>query len=43
MKVSALARQVGASPSLISQIERGRSRPSRSRGHPLEVPGLGKL
>jgi transcriptional regulator with XRE-family HTH domain len=30
MKVSALARQVGVSPSLISQIERGQSRPSVS-------------
>jgi transcriptional regulator with XRE-family HTH domain len=30
MKASALARQVGVSPSLISQIERGQSRPSVS-------------
>jgi transcriptional regulator with XRE-family HTH domain len=30
VKVSALARQVGVSPSLISQIERGQSRPSVS-------------
>ncbi len=30
MKVSALARQIGVSPSLISQIERGQSRPSVS-------------
>jgi transcriptional regulator with XRE-family HTH domain len=30
MKVSALAREVGVSPSLISQIERGQSRPSVS-------------
>ena len=30
MKVSALAREAGVSPSLISQIERGQSRPSVS-------------
>ena len=30
IKVSALARQIGVSPSLISQIERGKSRPSVS-------------
>ena len=30
VKVSALARQIGVSPSLISQIERGQSRPSVS-------------
>src|SRR5688500_19006860 len=30
IKVSALARQIGVSPSLISQIERGQSRPSVS-------------
>ena len=30
LKVSALARQIGVSPSLISQIERGQSRPSVS-------------
>src|SRR5829696_6322505 len=30
VKVSALAREVGVSPSLISQIERGQSRPSVS-------------
>jgi transcriptional regulator with XRE-family HTH domain len=30
MKVSELARHVGVSPSLISQIERGQSRPSVS-------------
>lgn len=42
MKVSALARQVGVSPSLISQIERGQSRPSVSTlfalATALEVP-----
>ena len=42
VKVSALARQVGVSPSLISQIERGQSRPSVSTlfalAEALEVP-----
>jgi transcriptional regulator with XRE-family HTH domain len=42
MKVSALARQIGVSPSLISQIERGQSRPSVSTlfalAEALEVP-----
>jgi transcriptional regulator with XRE-family HTH domain len=42
IKVSALARQVGVSPSLISQIERGQSRPSVSTlfelSQALEVP-----
>src|SRR5215207_6094326 len=42
MKVSELARQVGVSPSLISQIERGQSRPSVSTlfalAEALEVP-----
>jgi len=42
MKVSELARQVGVSPSLISQIERGQSRPSVSTlfalAQTLEVP-----
>ena len=42
MKVSALAREVGVSPSLISQIERGQSRPSVSTlfalAQALDVP-----
>jgi len=42
VKVSALARQIGVSPSLISQIERGQSRPSVSTlfalAEALEVP-----
>jgi transcriptional regulator with XRE-family HTH domain len=42
MKVSELARQVGVSPSLISQIERGQSRPSVSTlfalAEALDVP-----
>ena len=42
LKVSALARRVGVSPSLISQIERGQSRPSVSTlfalSEALEVP-----
>ena len=42
IKVSALARQVGVSPSLISQIERGQSRPSVSTlfalAEALDVP-----
>src|SRR5829696_4192965 len=42
MKVSELARQIGVSPSLISQIERGQSRPSVSTlfalAEALEVP-----
>jgi transcriptional regulator with XRE-family HTH domain len=42
VKVSALARQVGVSPSLISQIERGQSRPSVSTlfelSEALDVP-----
>src|ERR687891_2849333 len=42
LKVSALARAVGVSPSLISQIERGQSRPSVSTlfalAEALEVP-----
>jgi transcriptional regulator with XRE-family HTH domain len=42
MKVSALARAVGVSPSLISQIERGQSRPSVSTlfelAQALDVP-----
>jgi transcriptional regulator with XRE-family HTH domain len=42
VKVSALARQVGVSPSLISQIERGQSRPSVSTlfalAEALDVP-----
>jgi transcriptional regulator with XRE-family HTH domain len=42
MKVSGLARQVGVSPSLISQIERGQSRPSVSTlfalAEALDVP-----
>jgi transcriptional regulator with XRE-family HTH domain len=42
VKVSALARRVGVSPSLISQIERGQSRPSVSTlfalAEALEVP-----
>jgi transcriptional regulator with XRE-family HTH domain len=42
MKVSALARQIGVSPSLISQIERGQSRPSVSTlfalAEALDVP-----
>ena len=42
VKVSALARQIGVSPSLISQIERGQSRPSVSTlfalSEALEVP-----
>jgi transcriptional regulator with XRE-family HTH domain len=42
IKVSALARQIGVSPSLISQIERGQSRPSVSTlfalAEALDVP-----
>jgi transcriptional regulator with XRE-family HTH domain len=42
IKVSALAREIGVSPSLISQIERGQSRPSVSTlfalAEALEVP-----
>jgi transcriptional regulator with XRE-family HTH domain len=42
VKVSALARQIGVSPSLISQIERGQSRPSVSTlfalAEALDVP-----
>jgi transcriptional regulator with XRE-family HTH domain len=42
LKVSTLARQIGVSPSLISQIERGQSRPSVSTlfalAEALEVP-----
>lgn len=42
VRVSALARQIGVSPSLISQIERGQSRPSVSTlfalSEALEVP-----
>jgi transcriptional regulator with XRE-family HTH domain len=42
MKVSALAREIGVSPSLISQIERGQSRPSVSTlfalAEALDVP-----
>src|SRR5688572_17776569 len=42
VKVSALAREIGVSPSLISQIERGQSRPSVSTlfalAEALDVP-----
>jgi transcriptional regulator with XRE-family HTH domain len=42
IKVSALAREIGVSPSLISQIERGQSRPSVSTlfdlAQALDVP-----